>query len=70
MKRQRRGGLVDGDNATVKRIYMDGQSVVLHLKNFGPDYKDSVIDPGNSDAPSVHFFGKIVSYAAPLDWRP
>lgn len=61
---------VNGDDVTVKRVYLDGKSVVLHPESYDPDYMDRTIDSSSPDAPAVHFFGKVVSYTAPLNWRP
>lgn len=61
---------VNGDDVTIKRVYMDGESITLHPESYDPEYRDRVIDRSDPDAPSVRFFGKAVSYSAPLDWRP
>lgn len=61
---------VNGDDATVKRVYFDGDKIVLHPESYDPDYRDRVISKTDPDAPAVRFFGKVISYFAPLDWRP
>ena len=60
---------VNGDDATVKRIYMEGDAIRLHPESYDPEYRDRVIDSTDSDAPSVRIIGKVVSYTAPDGWR-
>lgn len=60
---------VNGDDATLKRIYYDGQTVRLHPESYDPEYLDRVIDQGDPDAPDVRIVGKAVSYTAPDGWR-
>lgn len=61
---------VNGDDVTVKRVYFDGGAVVLHPESWDADYRDRTIDATDPDAPALHFLGRVVSYVAPLDWRP
>lgn len=60
---------VNGDDATLKRVYYDGEVVRLHPESHDPEYIDRVIDRGDPDAPDVRIVGKAVSYAAPDGWR-
>ena len=60
---------VNGDDATLKRVYFDGETVRLHPESYDIDYRDRVIDRSDPDAPSVRVLGKAVSYTAPDGWR-
>lgn len=60
---------VNGDDVTVKRVYFERGSVRLHPESYDQEYRDRVIDRDDPDAPSVHMFGKVVSYMAPMGWR-
>ena len=60
---------VNGDDATLKRIYHEGDSIRLHPESYDPEYRDRVIDSTDPDAPSVRIIGKVVSYTAPDGWR-
>lgn len=60
---------VNGDDVTLKRVYMDNGVVRLHPESYDPEYADRIIDGSDPDAPSVHFMGKAVSYTAPIGWR-
>lgn len=60
---------VNGDDATLKRVYFEGSAIRLHPESYDPEYRDRVIDPSDSDAPEVRIIGKAVSYTAPEGWR-
>lgn len=60
---------VNGDDATLKRVYFDGDSVRLVPESFDPEYRERVIDRSDPDAPLVRIVGKAVSYTAPYGWR-
>lgn len=60
---------VNGDDATLKRVYFEGGSVRLHPESYDPEYRDRVIDASDPDAPDVRVIGKAVSYTAPDGWR-
>lgn len=60
---------VNGDDATLKRVYFDGDEIRLHPESFDPEYVDRVIDRTNPDAPDLRIVGKAVSYTAPDGWR-
>lgn len=60
---------VNGDDATLKRVYYDGETVRLHPESYDTEYVDRVIDRGDPDAPDVRVLGKAVSYTAPDGWR-
>ena len=60
---------VNGDDATIKRVYFEGDTVRLHPESWDPDYRDRTIDPSDPDAPAVRVIGRAVSYTAPDGWR-
>lgn len=60
---------VNGDDATLKRVYFEGNAIRLHPESYDPEYRDRVIDPSDPDAPEVRIIGKAVSYTAPDGWR-
>lgn len=61
--------LVNGDDATIKRVYFEGGTVRLHPESWDPEYRDRTIDPSDPDAPAVRVIGRAVSYTAPDGWR-
>lgn len=63
---------VNGDEATVKRVYFeDGGTVIrLHPESYDPEYRDYVIDASDPDAPDVRFIGRVVAYKSRPGWRP
>lgn len=60
---------VNGDDATIKRVYFEDGTVRLHPESWDPDYRDRTIDPSDPDAPAVRIIGRAVSYTAPDGWR-
>lgn len=60
---------VNGDDATLKRIYYEGGAVRLHPESYDPEYRDRVIRKDDPDAPMVRTIGRVVSYTAPDGWR-
>lgn len=60
---------VNGDDATLKRVYFEGGKVILHPESYDSEYVDRVIDGSDPDAPEVRIVGKAVSYTAPDNWR-
>lgn len=60
---------VNGDDATLKRVYFEGGSVRLHPESYDAEYRDRIIDESDPDAPDVRVIGKAVSYTAPDGWR-
>ena len=60
---------VNGDDATIKRIFFEDGAVRLHPESWDPDYRDRTIDPSDPDAPAVRVIGRAVSYTAPDGWR-
>lgn len=60
---------VNGDDATLKRVYYEGDSVRLHPESYDVEYRDRVISKTDPEAPEVHMVGKAVSYTAPDGWR-
>lgn len=61
---------VNGDDATVKRVYYEDGAVRLHPESHDPEYRDRIIDEFDPDAPAVRMVGRVVSYTAPDGWRP
>ena len=60
---------VNGDDATIKRIFFEDGTVRLHPESWDADYRDRTIDPSDPDAPAVRVIGRAVSYTAPDGWR-
>lgn len=60
---------VNGDDATIKRVYFEDVTVRLHPESWDPEYRDRTIDPSDPDAPAVRIIGRAVSYTAPDGWR-
>lgn len=60
---------VNGDDATIKRVYFEGDSVRLHPESWDPEYKDRIIDRTDPEAPEFRTIGRAVSYTAPEGWR-
>ena len=60
---------VNGDDATLKRVYFDGEHVRLVPESYDPEYRERVIDRSDPDSPLVRIVGKAVSYTAPDGWR-
>lgn len=60
---------VNGDDATIKRVYFEGDSVRLHPESWDPEYKDRIIDRSDPEAPEFRTIGRAVSYTAPEGWR-
>lgn len=51
---------VNGDEATVKRVYFAGDMVVLHPESTVDEFRDRAIDIRDPAAPPVTFAGKVV----------
>lgn len=60
---------VNGDDATVKRVFLGPGTVRLHPESYDPEYRDRVIDSADPDSPEVRMVGRVVSYTAPDGWR-
>lgn len=60
---------VNGDDATIKRVCFEGDSVRLHPESWDPEYKDRIIDRSDPEAPEFRIIGRAVSYTAPEGWR-
>lgn len=60
---------VNGDDATLKRVYFEGDAIRLHPESYDPEYPDRLIDQSDPDAPEVRIVGRAVTYMAPSDWR-
>ena len=51
---------VNGDDATMKRIFFAGDTIVLHPESNNPSHRDRSIDASDPDAPQVRLLGKAV----------
>lgn len=60
---------VNGDDATLKRVFFEGDAIRLHPESYDPEYRDRVIDSSDPDAPDVRLVGRVVTYTAPDNWR-
>lgn len=60
---------VNGDDATLKRVYFDDDRITLHPESYDTEYKDRTIDGSDPDAPEVRVIGKAVAYSSPDGWR-
>lgn len=60
---------VNGDDATIKRVYFDGRSVTLVPESYDPEYRERTIGRSDPDAPAVHMVGKVVAFTSPAGWR-
>lgn len=62
--------MVNGYDATIKRIFFEPSGAIrLHPESHDPEYRDTVIDKHDPDAPYFQIIGKAVSYTAPDGWR-
>lgn len=61
--------MVNGDDATLKRVYFEDGGVRLHPESHDPEYRDRFIDASDPDAPAFKPIGKVVTYTAPDGWR-
>lgn len=53
---------VNGDDATVKRIKLYDDLIILEPESTNPEHQRRVIDSDNPDAPNVRILGKVVWY--------
>ncbi len=60
---------VNGDDATIKRVFFECGVVRLHPESYDPEYRDRTIDGSDPDAPDVRIMGKVVAYSSPMGWR-
>lgn len=60
---------VNGDDATIKRVYFDGRSVTLVPESYDPEYRERTIGRSDPDAPAVRMVGKVVAFTSPAGWR-
>lgn len=61
--------LVNGFDATLKRVYFAGDTIVLHPESHNPEHRDRTIDVTDPDAPYFRVVGKCITYTAPEGWR-
>lgn len=60
---------VNGDDATIKRVYFDGKSMTLVPESYDVEYMSRTIDRSDPEAPAVRMIGKAVAYTSPVNWR-
>lgn len=60
---------VNGDDATMKRIFFAGDTIVLHPESNNPAHRDRSIDASDPDAPNVRILGKAVWHYLVYDDR-
>ncbi len=51
---------VNGDDATIKRVFFAGDTIVLHPESDNLAHRDRSIDSSDPDAPRVKILGKVV----------
>lgn len=61
--------LVNGCDATLKRVYFAGDTIVLHPESHNPEHHDKTIDKTDPDAPLFKIVGKAITYTAPEGWK-
>lgn len=61
--------LVNGFDATLKRVFFAGDTIVLHPESHNPAHRDRTIDTTDPDAPSFRVVGTMVHCASPEGWR-
>lgn len=61
--------LVNGCDATLKRVYFAGDTIVLHPESHNSEHHDQTIDKTDPDAPLFRVVGKAITYTAPEGWR-
>lgn len=57
---------VNGDDATIKRVFTAGESLVLKPESTNPKHRDRLIDSTDPDAPRVRIVGEVVWYYVPF----
>lgn len=61
--------VVNGDDATIKRVFFAGDTLVLHPESNNPRHRDRSIDASDPDAPRVKILGKAVWHYLASDDR-
>lgn len=61
---------LEGEGITIQRIFWAGNTVVLHPESQDPELVDFSFDRTRDGSPALELIGRVVSYAAPEDWRP
>ena len=57
--------LVNGFDATLKQVFLAGDTIVLHPVSSNPEHKDRTIDRTDPDAPFFSVIGRAVWYVGP-----
>lgn len=61
--------VVNGDDATIKRVFFAGDTLVLHPESTNPRHRDRSIDASDPDAPMVRILGRAVWHYLASDDR-
>lgn len=61
--------MVNGDDATLKRVYFAGDTIVLHPESTNGSYRDRTIDKTNPDAPEFRVIGPVIALCTPPGWK-
>lgn len=61
--------MVNGDDATLKRVYFAGDTIVLHPESSNPVHRDRTIDATDPDAPSFRVIGPVIGLCTQPGWR-
>ena len=61
--------IVNGDEATIKRIFFAGDVIVLHPDSTNPKHKAQTIDVSRTDAPMVRILGVAVWHCLPVGYK-
>lgn len=62
--------MVNGDDATLKRVYFAGNTIVLHPESTNPAHHDRTIDSTNPEAPEFRVIGPVIGLCTAPEWRP
>lgn len=61
--------LVNGFDATLKRVFFAGDTIVLHPESHNPEHHDRTIDKTDPDSPLFRVIGPMIAYASPDGWK-
>lgn len=61
--------MVNGDDATLKRVYFAGDTIVLHPESDNPEHRDRTIDSHDPDAPEFRVIGPVIGLCTAPGWR-
>lgn len=61
--------MVNGDDATLKRVFFAGDTIVLHPESDNPEHRDRTIDSHDPDAPDFRVIGPVIGLCTAPGWR-